>query len=89
MLWDASQAYGACAKSGLEFISSITRGANDFLFFFGVTLANGRYDLGIKNALAAAGGTGFTFPSCTAAAYVSGSSYTASQQVSYQGYVCP
>ncbi|KIP11453.1 carbohydrate-binding module family 5 protein [Phlebiopsis gigantea 11061_1 CR5-6] len=46
--------------------------------------ANGRYDLAIKNALSAAGGTGFTFPACSAA-YASGSTYTAGQQASYQG----
>lgn len=52
-------------------------------------VANDRYDLAIKNALSAAGGTGFTFPACAAAAYVSGSSYTAGQQASYQGCVSP
>ncbi|KAF9648538.1 class III chitinase [Thelephora ganbajun] len=48
---------------------------------------NGRYDLGIKNALKAAGGTGFTYPTCSAPAYVSGQPYTAGQQVSYNGYI--
>lgn len=51
--------------------------------------ANNRYDLAIKNALVAAGGTGFTFPACSAPAFVSGSAYTAGSQVSYEGYaVC-
>ena len=50
-------------------------------------VANDRYDLAIKNALSAAGGTGFTFPACSAAAFASGSSYTAGQQASYQGCV--
>lgn len=49
--------------------------------------ANSRYDLSIKNALTAAGGTGFTFPACTAAAYVPGSAYVANSQVSYGGYI--
>ncbi|KAI0094559.1 glycoside hydrolase family 18 protein [Irpex rosettiformis] len=49
--------------------------------------ANGRYDLGIKNALSAAGGTGFTFPACSAPAYVAGSAYTGGSQVTYGGYV--
>ena len=48
---------------------------------------NDRYDLAIKNALVAAGGTGFTYPACSAAAYSSSSTYTAGQQVSYQGSV--
>ncbi|KAF8640643.1 hypothetical protein AX17_000300 [Amanita inopinata Kibby_2008] len=49
--------------------------------------ANGRYDLAIKNALAAAGGTGFIYPSCSAPAYVSGSSYPGGSKVSYGGYI--
>ncbi|KAJ3797832.1 class III chitinase [Lentinula aff. detonsa] len=49
---------------------------------FGV---NDRYDLGIKNALVAAGGTGFTFPACTAPAYVAGTAYSGGSQVSYDG----
>ncbi|KAI0322297.1 class III chitinase [Amylostereum chailletii] len=39
-------------------------------------VANDEYDLGIKNALVAAGGTGFTFPACSAPAFVQGTSYT-------------
>ncbi|PFH49204.1 carbohydrate-binding module family 5 protein [Amanita thiersii Skay4041] len=38
--------------------------------------ANNRYDKAIKDALVAAGGTGFTFPSCSAPAWVSGQAYT-------------
>ncbi len=52
-----------------------------------VYAANSRYDLAIKNALSAAGGTGFTFPPCSAPAYVSGTDYTGGSQVSYNGYV--
>ncbi|KAJ3783795.1 class III chitinase [Lentinula aff. detonsa] len=48
---------------------------------------NDRYDLGIKNALVAAGGTGFTFPACTAPAYVAGTAYSGGSQVSYDGYI--
>ncbi|KAG9314587.1 glycoside hydrolase family 18 protein [Chiua virens] len=49
--------------------------------------ANNRYDLAIKQALSATGATGFTYPACSAAAYVSGQAYTASEQVSYGGYI--
>ncbi|KIJ54039.1 carbohydrate-binding module family 5 protein [Sphaerobolus stellatus SS14] len=49
--------------------------------------ANSRYDLAMKNALVAAGGTGFTFPACTAPTYVSGTSYTGGSQVSFGGYM--
>ncbi|KAJ7630611.1 glycoside hydrolase family 18 protein [Roridomyces roridus] len=48
---------------------------------------NNRYDLGIKNALVAAGGTGFTFPACSAAAYSTSGTYPGGSQVSYQGYI--
>lgn len=51
-------------------------------------LVNNRYDLAIKNALVAAGGTGFTYPSCSAPAFVSGTNgYAGGSQVSYQGYI--
>lgn len=49
--------------------------------------ANGRYDLGIKQALSAAGGTGFVYPTCSAPAYASGNAYTQGSQVSYDGYI--
>ncbi|KDR84819.1 hypothetical protein GALMADRAFT_293254 [Galerina marginata CBS 339.88] len=49
--------------------------------------ANSRYDLAIKNALTAAGGTGFTFPACTAPAYVAGTTYAGGSQVSFGGYI--
>ncbi|OBZ79038.1 Casein kinase II subunit alpha [Grifola frondosa] len=48
---------------------------------------NDRYDQGVKNALVAAGGTGFTFPPCSAQAYVAGSNYPGSSQVSFNGYI--
>ena len=47
--------------------------------------ANDRYDIAIKDALTAAGGTGFTYPACSAAEYVSGQSYSGGSQVSYNG----
>ncbi|KXN83593.1 Chitinase 1, partial [Leucoagaricus sp. SymC.cos] len=47
--------------------------------------ANGRYDQSIKNAMVAAGGTGFTFPACSAPAWVSGAVYTGGQQASFGG----
>ncbi|GAW04728.1 carbohydrate-binding module family 5 protein [Lentinula edodes] len=46
---------------------------------------NDRYDLGIKNALVAAGGTGFTFPACSAPTYVAGTAYSGGSKVSYDG----
>ena len=50
-------------------------------------VANGKYDLAIKQALSATGSTGFTYPACSAAAYVSGQVYTAGETVSYGGYI--
>ncbi|RXW16586.1 hypothetical protein EST38_g9260 [Candolleomyces aberdarensis] len=49
--------------------------------------ANNRYDRAIKNALVAAGGTGFTYPPCSVPAYSSGSGYSAGSQGSYGGYI--
>jgi len=49
--------------------------------------ANNRYDKAIKSALAAAGGTGFNYPTCSAPAYSSGTNYPAGSQVSYGGYI--
>ncbi|KAG6820775.1 hypothetical protein H0H93_012039 [Arthromyces matolae] len=46
--------------------------------------ANNRYDLAIKNSLVAAGGTGFTFPTCSAPAWVAGN-YVGGSIVSYNG----
>ncbi|KAI0067746.1 glycoside hydrolase [Artomyces pyxidatus] len=67
---------------------------NSFPSFGGVMLwdasqayVNSRYDLGIKNAISAAGGTGFTFPACTAPAFQAGSSYSGGAQVSSGGYI--
>jgi len=49
--------------------------------------ANNRFDLAIKNALVAAGGTGFTFPTCSAPAYSTTGTYVGGSQVSFQGYI--
>ncbi|KAI5827580.1 glycoside hydrolase family 18 protein [Schizophyllum commune Tattone D] len=46
---------------------------------------NGNYQNSIKSALVAAGGTGFTYPACSAPTYTQGTSYSAGQQVSYNG----
>jgi len=47
---------------------------------------NNRFDLAIKNALVSAGGTGFTFPTCTASAFSSTATYVGGSQVTFQGY---
>lgn len=75
MLWDASQAYGVFYKFAPEMYRNSLSAAND------------RYDLAIKNALVAAGSTGFTYPPCDAQAYTSGSDYSGGTNVSYDGYV--
>ncbi|KAJ4476685.1 glycoside hydrolase family 18 protein [Lentinula aciculospora] len=86
------------AGSGYQDLATLSTYAvqmrNSFPSFGGVMLwdesqayVNDRYDLGIKNALVAAGGTGFTFPACTAPAYVAGTAYSGGSQVSYDGYI--
>ncbi|KAL0578028.1 Chitinase 2 [Marasmius crinis-equi] len=50
-------------------------------------VANGNYHQGIKQALIAAGGTGFEFPTCTAQAWSSGATYTQGSKVSFGGYM--
>ncbi|KAE9410737.1 glycoside hydrolase family 18 protein [Gymnopus androsaceus JB14] len=67
---------------------------NSFPSFGGVMLwdesqayVNDRYDLAIKNALVAAGATGFTFPPCTAPEFVPGTAYTGGETVSFGGYI--
>lgn len=44
-------------------------------------------DQAIKNSLVADGGTGFTFPPCSAPAYVSGTNYVGGSKVSFDGSV--
>lgn len=75
MLWDASQAYGNISSNDLK----------THLLNSTANVANSRYDKGIKDALVAAGGTGFDYPSCSAPAYASGTSYQGGSQVSYGG----
>ncbi|KAL5535223.1 CHT2_2 [Sanghuangporus sanghuang] len=100
---DAKVYIGAPASStaaGQGFVSAdilasiATQMRNSFPSFGGVMLwdasqavANDRFDVAIKNALTAAGGTGFTFPPCSAPAFVSGTSYTGGSQVSFDGYI--
>ncbi|KAL5495580.1 CHT2_1 [Sanghuangporus weigelae] len=100
---DAKIYIGAPASStaaGQGFVSADTLASiatqmrNSFPSFGGVMLwdasqavANDRFDVAIKNALTAAGGTGFTFPPCSAPAFVSGTSYTGGSQVSFDGYI--
>lgn len=83
---------GYQAPNVMANIASITR--NSFPSFGGIMLwdasqayANDRYDLAMKNALTAAGATGFTFPACTAPAFVSGGNYPGGSEVSYGGYI--
>ncbi|KAH8549729.1 class III chitinase [Umbelopsis sp. PMI_123] len=85
---------GYVSASTLTTISQTTQA--DFPSFGGIMLwdasqayANSRYDVSSKSALTAKGscsGT-FTYPACSAPAYVSGSTYTANSQVSYNGYI--
>ncbi|CAA7258783.1 unnamed protein product [Cyclocybe aegerita] len=49
--------------------------------------ANNRYDLAIKQALSAAGGTGFTYPACNAPSFVPGTNYPGGSTVSFEGYI--
>ncbi len=80
MMWDASQAYRQCISS------SRTEQRDAHASSCGAA-ENNRYDVAAKNALVAAGGTGFTFPACTANAFVAGTNYPGSSQVSFNGYV--
>ncbi|KAJ3777575.1 glycoside hydrolase family 18 protein [Lentinula raphanica] len=86
------------AGTGYQDLATLSQYAvqmrNSFPSFGGVMLwdesqafVNDRYDLGIKQALVAAGGTGFTFPPCSAPAYVAGTSYTGGSKVSFDGYI--
>ncbi|EPS99093.1 hypothetical protein FOMPIDRAFT_97135 [Fomitopsis schrenkii] len=67
---------------------------NSFPSFGGVMMwdasqayQNDRYDLAIKNALVAAGSSGFTYPPCDAEEWQSGSDYSGGTNVSYNGYI--
>ncbi|KAJ3512332.1 hypothetical protein NMY22_g15366 [Coprinellus aureogranulatus] len=91
-------ASNSAAGGGYVDINTLTSAATQmrksFPSFGGVMLwdasqayANNRYDRAVKNALVAAGGTGFTYPACSAPAYASGRQYTGGSQVSYGGYI--
>ncbi|OSX67814.1 carbohydrate-binding module family 5 protein [Postia placenta MAD-698-R-SB12] len=91
----ASSTASGTGYQSIDNLSSIARVTrNSFPSFGGVMLwdasqayANDRYDLAIKNALVAAGSTGFTYPPCDAQAYTSGSDYSGGTNVSYDGYI--
>ena len=90
MLWDASQAYGE--KSYLFVGVAVGCLPPRRLLPFLVErelmvsgVANGRYDMGVKNGLISAGGVGFKRPACSAPVYTSGQVYTAGSQVSFDG----
>ncbi|KAF8971507.1 glycoside hydrolase [Flammula alnicola] len=91
-------ASSSAAGSGYVPISTLsniaTQMRKSFPSFGGVMLwdasqahANSRYDLAIKNALTAAGGTGFTFPACSAPTFVAGTNYAGGAEVSFGGYI--
>ncbi|KAF5377574.1 hypothetical protein D9615_005148 [Tricholomella constricta] len=97
-IYIGAPASSSAAGSGYVSIATLKNIAGEmrksFPSFGGVMLwdasqayANNRYDLAIKNALVAAGGTGFTFPSCNAPAWSSGTSYTGGSKVSFNGYI--
>ena len=72
MLWDASQAYG-------EQIPSV-----DPWNVADPITVNDRYDLAVKNALVSNGGTGFTYPACSAPTFVAGTAYNGGSLVTYE-----
>ncbi|THH12934.1 hypothetical protein EW146_g7227 [Bondarzewia mesenterica] len=95
-IYIGAPASSTAAGGGYQAIGNLSSIAvqmrNSFPSFGGVMLwdasqayANDRYDLAIKNALSASGGTGFSFPACSAAAWASGSTYTAGSQASFSG----
>ncbi|KAH9945621.1 class III chitinase [Amylocystis lapponica] len=97
-IYIGAPASSTAAGTGYQDISALSTYATDtrnsFPSFGGVMLwdasqayTNGRYDLGIKKALQAAGSTGFTYPACSAEAYVKGNDYAGSSKVTYNGYI--
>ncbi|CAK5264883.1 unnamed protein product [Mycena citricolor] len=87
-------ASASAAGSGYSDLSTLSSIAHSFPSFGGVMLwdasqayQNGRYDKGIKDALVSAGGTGFTFPSCTEPLYSPTGTYPGGSRVTYQGQV--
>ncbi|TCD70658.1 Chitinase 1 [Steccherinum ochraceum] len=97
-IYVGAPASSTAAGSGYQDISTLTKIAvqmrKSFPSFGGVMLwdasqayVNGRYDLAVKNALSAAGGTGFTYPACSAPAFAAGTNYQGGSQVSFGGYI--
>ncbi|TFY83732.1 hypothetical protein EWM64_g277 [Hericium alpestre] len=90
----ASSSAAGGGYQDIDTLSSIaTQMRKSFPSFGGVMLwdasqayVNGRYDLAIKNTLQAAGGTGFTFPTCSAPGWASGGNYPGGSQVTFGGY---
>ncbi|KAI0724269.1 class III chitinase [Cerioporus squamosus] len=90
----SSTAAGGGYQDAATLATILKNTRNRFPSFGGVMMwdasqayVNNRYDLAAKNALVAAGGTGFTYPACSAPAYSSGTAYTAASQVTYSGYI--
>lgn len=83
MLWDASQAYGEWVRS-VRYFDAPDGWGTTFLSGCDCT-ANGKYAELVKSALRLAGGSGFTYPPCSAYGYVEGEVYVGGQQVSYDG----
>ncbi|KAI0050723.1 carbohydrate-binding module family 5 protein [Auriscalpium vulgare] len=81
------QAIGTLSSIAVQMRESFPSFGGVMLWDASQAFANGRYDLAIKNALAGAGGTGFTFPACAAPAFAAGSNYPGGSQVSFGGYV--
>ncbi|KAJ6519485.1 class III chitinase [Mycena sanguinolenta] len=97
-IYIGAPASSSAAGSGYVDIATLSNIATtmrkSFPSFGGVMLwdasqayANNRYDLAIKNALVAAGGTGFTYPACSAPTWTSTGTYVGGSTVSYQGYI--
>ena len=95
-IYIGAPASSTAAGGGYQALATLTSIAvqmrQSFPSFGGVMLwdasqaaANGQYALGVKNALVAAGGTGFSFPACSAPAFVQGQSYTGGSKVSSGG----
>ncbi|KAG6815859.1 hypothetical protein H0H87_010715 [Tephrocybe sp. NHM501043] len=94
-IYIGAPASSSAAGSGYQAIDTMNDIAvsmrKSFPTFGGVMLwdvsqayANNRYDLAVKNALIAAGGTGFTYPTCSAPAWSAGN-YAGGSLVSYNG----
>ncbi|CAL1696369.1 unnamed protein product [Somion occarium] len=97
-IYIGAPASSTAAGTGYQTIDTLTNIAvtmrKSFPSFGGVMMwdasqafANSRYDLAVKNALSAAGGTGFTFPACSAPAFMSGTNYQGGSKVSFGGYI--